>query len=54
MCPFGELTAPSALSKIEAEMSAARAEIERIAGKTLFDTANWASANCVSTDPVEG
>lgn len=54
MCPFGELTAPSALPKIEAELSAARAEIERIAGKPLFDTASWASANCVIVDPIEG
>jgi len=53
-CPFGELTSPSALAKIEAALSAARAEIERLAGRKLFDTSSWAAKNCVIADAVEG
>ena len=53
-CPFGELTDPTALPKIETQLAAARQQIEKLAGKRLFDTRKWATPNCIVVDPVEG
>lgn len=53
-CPFGVLTDPSALPQIEAALTAARAEIERLLGETVFDTASWESPNCIVDDPIAG
>lgn len=53
-CPFGDLTDPTALARIEAELDAARAEIESLLGTPIFDTSSWASPNCIVLEPIEG
>lgn len=53
-CPFGDFTDPSALVQIEESLAAARSEIEALAGKRIFDTASWATPNCIVLDPIEG
>lgn len=53
-CPFGALTDPRALERIESELSNARSTIEQLAGKKLFDIENWATPNCIVDEPIEG
>lgn len=53
-CPFGALTDPTAIGRIESELSNARSAIEQLAGKRLFDTENWATPNCIIDEPIEG
>ena len=53
-CPFGTLTDPTAIGRIESELSNARSAIEQLAGKRLFDTENWATPNCIIDEPIEG
>ena len=53
-CPFGTLTDPTAIGRIESELSNARSAIEQLAGKRLFDTENWVTPNCIIDEPIEG
>ena len=54
LCPFGELTDPAALPGIESALAAARKRIEQLAGLKIWDTSDWASANCIVSTPVFG
>lgn len=54
-CPFAtDLVDAAAWPAIEAELTAARATIEELAGTTLFDTASWATPYCIVLEPIEG
>jgi biotin carboxyl carrier protein len=54
-CPFStDLVDAAAWPTIEAELTAARATVEELAGTTLFDIAAWETPYCIVLEPIEG